>query len=128
MAWLAPPIHGVVALTRSNDRVKAYLGNEADHFFTSAFLLVGLLSVLAVVAAVLLWQWRAHRGPVILAALCVGSVAASAATVGVGALAVRWRYGSIDVASTVGKGTTFTVTLPVENADEAVVAADEPAA
>ena len=38
------------------------------------------------------------------------------------------HHGSIDVASTVGKGTTFTVTLPVENADEAVVAADEPAA
>ncbi|MCK6375821.1 MAG: ATP-binding protein [Zoogloea sp.] len=38
------------------------------------------------------------------------------------------HHGSIDVASTVGKGTTFTVTLPVENADETVVAADEPAA
>ena len=29
-AWLAPPIHGVVALTKSGERVKAYLGNEAD--------------------------------------------------------------------------------------------------
>ena len=61
-AWLAPPIHGVVALTKSGERVKAYLGNEADHFFIAAFLIVGMLGVLAVVAAVLLWQWRAHRG------------------------------------------------------------------
>ena len=62
-AWIAPPIHGVVALTRSGERVRAYLGNEADHFFIGAFLIVGMLSVLAVVAAVLVWQWRAHRGP-----------------------------------------------------------------
>ena len=40
-AWLAPPIHGVVALTKSGDRVKAYLGNESDHFFVAAFLIVG---------------------------------------------------------------------------------------
>ena len=50
-AWLAPPIHGVVALTKSGDRIKAYLGNEADHFFISAVPLVGMLAVLAVVAA-----------------------------------------------------------------------------
>ena len=98
-AWLAPPIHGVVALTRSNERVKAYLGNEADHFFTAAALLVGMLAVLAVVAAVAVWQWRRHRGPVMMAALCLGSVAASAAAVGVGAALVRWRYGHIDVAT-----------------------------
>ncbi|KMO77960.1 MAG: DUF2567 domain-containing protein [Mycolicibacterium rufum] len=98
-AWLAPPIHGVVALTRSNERVKAYLGNEADHFFTAAALLVGLLAVLVVVAAVAVWQWRRHRGPVMMAALCLGSVAASAAAVGVGAALVRWRYGHIDVAT-----------------------------
>ena len=36
-AWLAPPIHGVVALTKSGERVKAYLGNESDHFFVAAF-------------------------------------------------------------------------------------------
>ena len=72
-AWLAPPIHGVVALTKSGERVKAYLGNEADHFFIAAFLLVGLLVLVAVVAAVLLWQWRAHRGPVLVAALAVGA-------------------------------------------------------
>lgn len=98
-AWLAPPIHGVVALTRSNERVKAYLGNEADHFFTAAALLVGLLSVLAVVAAVAVWQWRRHRGPVMMAALCIGSVTAAAAAAGAGAALVRWRYGPIDVAT-----------------------------
>ena len=52
-AWLAPSIHGVVALTKSGERVRAHLGNEADHFFVAAFLMVGMLCVMAVVAAVL---------------------------------------------------------------------------
>lgn len=99
-AWLAPPIHGVVALSRSgNDRVRAYLGNEGDHFFTGAFLLVGMLTVLAVIAAVLVWQWRAHRGPVMIGGLIVGSIAAAGAAAGVGAVLVRLRYGVIDVAA-----------------------------
>ena len=29
-AWLAPSIHGVVALTKRGERVKGYLGNEAS--------------------------------------------------------------------------------------------------
>ncbi|HEY9263864.1 MAG TPA: DUF2567 domain-containing protein [Mycobacterium sp.] len=98
-AWLAPPVRGVVALTRSGDRVKAYLGNESDHWFTSAFLVVGMLAAMAVVAAVLVWQWRAHRGPVMVAALAVGGITAGAAAAGVGALLARWRYGVIDVAA-----------------------------
>jgi uncharacterized membrane protein len=97
-AWLAPPIHGVVALTKSGNRIKAYLGNEADHFFIAAFLIVGMLSVLAVVAAVLLWQWRAHRGPGMVAALAIGVAAGTGAAAGVGAALVRWRYGAIDIA------------------------------
>ena len=88
-AWMAPPIHGVIALTKSGDRVHAYLGNEADNFFTAAFLLVGLVVALAVVCAVLVWQWRAHRGPVLVAALAMGSAAAAGAAAGVGALLVR---------------------------------------
>ena len=98
-AWLAPPIHGLVALTRRGERITASLGSEADHWFTSAVLLIGMLSVLAVVAAVLLWQWRVHRGPVIAAALGLGCVAGAAAAAGVGALAAHWRYGSVDVAA-----------------------------
>jgi Protein of unknown function (DUF2567) len=98
-AWLAPPIHGVVALTRDGQRIHAYLGNEADNFFISASLVIGMLGVVAVVAAVLTWQWRAHRGPVMVLALTVGSAAASGAAAGVGALLVHWRYGSIDVAA-----------------------------
>lgn len=98
-AWLAPPIHGLVALTRSGERIRASLGSESDHWFTAAFLIIGMLAVLAVVAAVLLWQWRAHHGPAMVAALTVGGVAAGAAAVGVGALAAHWRYGSIDVAA-----------------------------
>ncbi|GFG49116.1 hypothetical protein CQY20_18270 [Mycolicibacterium agri] len=97
-AWIAPPIHGVIALSRSGDRVHAYLGNEADNFFTSAFLLVGMVVAMAVVAAVLVWQWRAHRGPVLAAALAIGSAAAAGAAAGVGALIVRGRYDVIDIA------------------------------
>jgi len=98
-AWLAPPIHGLVAFARSGERIRASLGSESDHWFTAAFLIIGMLGVLAVVAAVLLWQWRAHRGPVMVAVLAVGGVAAAAVAVAVGALAVRWRYGTIDVAA-----------------------------
>jgi Protein of unknown function (DUF2567) len=96
---LAPSIHGVVALTKSGERVKAYLGNEADHFFISAFLIVGMLSALCVIAAVLLWQWRAHRGPAMVAALAVGAAAAAGAATGVGAALVRWQYGVVDIAA-----------------------------
>jgi hypothetical protein len=98
-AWLAPPIRGVVALTKRGERVKAFLGNEADHFFISAFLIVGMLGALAVVAAVLLWRWRAHRGPVMVAALAIGAAAAAGAAAGVGAVLVHWRYGAIDLAA-----------------------------
>jgi MFS family permease len=97
-AWLTPSIHGVVALTKRGERIKAYLGNEADHFFISAFLLVGMVGALAVVAAVLLWQWRAHRGPAMVAALAIGAGAAAGAAAGVGAVLVHWRYGAIDIA------------------------------
>lgn len=98
-AWLAPSVHGVVALTKSGERVRAHLGNEADHFFVAAFLVIGMLCVMAVVAAVLVWQWRAHRGPVMVTALAVGSAAAAAVAAGVGAALVHWRYGSIDINS-----------------------------
>ncbi len=98
-AWLAPAIHGIIALTRRGDRVHAYLGNESDHWFTAAALMVAFLSVLAVVGVVLVWQWRPYRGPLQLSALVAGSIVASAAAVGVGALAARWRYGAIDVAA-----------------------------
>ena len=96
-AWLAPSIHGVVALTKAGERVRAHLGNEADHFFLAAFLVVGMLCVLAVVAAVFVWQWRAHRGPVMVAALAVGAAAAAGVAAGVGAVLVHWRYGTIDI-------------------------------
>ena len=97
-AWLAPPIHGVVALTKRGERVKAFLGNEADHFFIAAVLMVGMLGALAIIAAVLLWQWRAHRGPVMVAAVAIGAAAAAGAAAGVGAILAHWRYGVIDIA------------------------------
>lgn len=100
VAWalLAPPIRGIVALTRGGDRVKAALGAEADHWFTSAALFVGMMSVLAVVAAVAAWQWRAHRGPVMLAGLAVGAVAATLAAAATATTVAGFRYGPVDVA------------------------------
>ncbi|MGV0812658.1 DUF2567 domain-containing protein [Mycolicibacterium boenickei] len=98
-AWLAPGIHGVVALTRSGDRVHAYLGGESDLFFTSAFMFVGLLVVMAVVAAVALWQWAPHRGPVLVAALAGGCAVATAVAAGVGAVLAHLRFGSVDIAA-----------------------------
>ena len=50
------------------------------------------------VSAVLVWQWRPHRGPVLVAALAIGSAAAAGAAAGVGALLVRSRYDVIDIA------------------------------
>ena len=97
-AWIAPPIHGVIALTKSGNRVHAALGAESDNFFIAAFLLVGLVVALAVVSAVLVWQWRPHRGPVLCTALAIGSAAAAGAAAGVGALIVRSRYDIIDIA------------------------------
>ncbi|OHU93325.1 DUF2567 domain-containing protein [Mycobacterium talmoniae] len=96
-SWLAPPIHGVVALTRDGDRVHAYLGPESDHFFVAAALMLGLLGVVAVVAAALVWQWRAHRGPEMVVALSAGLLAAAAAAMAAGAVLVRLRYGVVDV-------------------------------
>lgn len=96
-AWLAPPAHGVIALTKSGTRAHAYLGAEADHFFVAAFLMVGILTVVAVVAAVAAWQWRAHRGPLMVAALAVGAMLGAGAAAGIGALLVRARYGEVDI-------------------------------
>ncbi|MBB3606774.1 hypothetical protein FHT40_006467 [Mycolicibacterium sp. BK556] len=92
---LAPSAHGVIALTRSGQRVQTYLGSESDHLFVSAALLIGLLTSMAVIAAVLVWQWRAHRGPLIATALWVGLVAAAGAAAGVGAVLVHWHYGAV---------------------------------
>jgi len=96
-AWLAPPIQLVIALTKSGDRVRGYVGDESDLLFLGAFVMSGLLFVTAVAAAVAAWQWRPHRGPVMVAALAVGSLAASGTAAGVGAAVARWRHGAVDV-------------------------------
>jgi len=98
-AWLAPPIHGVLALTHTGERVHDYLGNESDHFFVAAFLMLGLLNVVAAVAAVLAWQWRPHRGPGMVVGLCTGVVIAAAAAVGVGVQLAHLRYGAVNLAA-----------------------------
>lgn len=95
-AWIAPPIHTITALARSGDRVDAFLGKDADNLFVAAAMLIGLLVMLAIVSAVLVWQWRSHRGPVLATALWIGQVAAGAAAAGVGAVLVHWRYGTPD--------------------------------
>jgi hypothetical protein len=94
-AWLAPPAHGVIALTRSGQRVQTYLGSESDHLFVSAAMLLGQLASLAIVAAVLVWQWRAHRGPLMATALWVGLLSAAGAAAAVGVALVHWRYGAV---------------------------------
>ncbi|WP_084248636.1 DUF2567 domain-containing protein, partial [Mycobacterium avium] len=95
-AWIAPPIRAVVALTRSGERVHDYLGNESEHFFVAPTLLLGLLTVLAVVASVAAWQSRRHRGPAMVAALSVAMVTAALVAAAVGAGLVRLRYGALD--------------------------------
>ena len=95
-AWIAPPIHTITALTRSGERVDAFLGTEADNLFVAAAMLIGLLVMLAIVAAVAVWQWRAHRGPVLATALWIGLIAAGAAAAGVGAVLAHRRYGTAD--------------------------------
>ena len=95
-AWIAPPIHAVVALTHSGERVHDYLGSESDHFFVAPCLMLGLLTVVAVVASALVWQWREQRGPGMAIALSIGLAIGAAAAAGVGALLVRLRYGALN--------------------------------
>ena len=97
-SWIAPPIRGAIALSKDGERVRAFLGHEADNFFTSPSLLVGMVVVVAIVTAVLVWQWRVHRGPLLVIALALGAVAAAGSAAGVGAALVRLRYGAIDMA------------------------------
>jgi len=93
---IAPPIHTITALTKAGERVDAFLGKEADNQFVAVAILIGLLAMLAVVSAVLVWQWRAHRGPVLALALWIGQISAGAAAAAVGAWLVRLRYGTPD--------------------------------
>lgn len=95
-AWIAPPIHAVVAITRAGERVHDYLGAESEHFFTAPCLMLGLLTVLAVVGTALVWQWRTHRGPAMVLALTLGMVAAAAVAAATGVLLVRLRYGAVN--------------------------------
>lgn len=94
--WLAPPIHTFAGLTRSGERVDGFLGKESDNLFVAAAIMVGLLVMLAIVSAVLVWQWRSHRGPVIVTGLWLGQVAAGGSAAGVGAALAHWRYGTPD--------------------------------
>jgi hypothetical protein len=93
---IAPPIHAVVAITHSGERVHDYLGNDSQHFFDAPCLMLGLLTVLAVVAAVVAWQRRARRGPAMVIRLVVAMAAAAGAAAAVGVLVVRRIYGALD--------------------------------
>jgi hypothetical protein len=93
-ALIAPPIHVVVAITRAGERVHDYLGSESEHFFNAPCLMLGLLTVVAVVAPVLAWQWREHRGPRMVVGLSVGMVIVAAAATAMGAPLVLLRCGA----------------------------------
>jgi uncharacterized protein DUF2567 len=95
-AFIAPPIHAVVAITRSGERVHDYLGAESEHFFDAPCLMLGLLTVAAVVGAVLVWQWGEHRGPGMVVGLSIGMVIAAAAASATGAALVRVTYGALN--------------------------------
>ena len=96
-AWIAPPVHGIVALTHSGEHAQAYLGNEAENFFIAPLLLLALSTLVAVVAATVAWEWRAHRGPGMVAALSAGVTAGSALAALLGGVLVHRRYGTIDI-------------------------------
>jgi hypothetical protein len=93
-AWIAPPIHVVVAITRAGERVHDYLGTESEHFFNAPCLMLGLLTVVAIIAPVLAWQWRQRRGPRMVVGLSIGMVIVAVAAAAVGALLVRLHYGA----------------------------------
>ncbi|MFD6198970.1 DUF2567 domain-containing protein [Mycobacteriaceae bacterium NPDC060252] len=95
---IAPGVHGAIADTRDNGRVFVHLGNEADNYFIATTILIGMAAVVAVVVSAAAWQWRAHRGPIMVGALTVGALAGSAVAAGVGAALVRLRYGLLDIA------------------------------
>ena len=95
-AWIAPPIHAVVAITRAGERVHDYLGPESENFFVAPCLMLGLLTVLAVVAPVLAWQWRERRGPAMVIELVIGMIIAAAVAAAIGALLVRLVHGALN--------------------------------
>lgn len=95
-AWIVPPVHTITALTKSGERVDGFLGRESDLMFVAAAMMIGLLAMLAVVSAVLVWQWQPHRGPVIVTALWVGQLLAGGAAAGVAVALAHWRYGTAD--------------------------------
>ena len=95
-AFLAPPIHTITALNRSGERIDGFLGREADNLFVAASMMIGMLCWLAIVSAVLVWQWRVHRGTVMASALWLGQVVAAAAAAGSGVVLAHLRYGSAD--------------------------------
>ena len=95
-AWIAPPIHVVVAITRAGERVHDYLGAETEHFFNAPCLMLGLLTVVSIVAPVWAWQWRERRGPRMVVGLSIGMVVVAVAATAGGALLVLLRYGALN--------------------------------
>lgn len=95
-AVIAPAIHTITGLAKSGDRVDGFLGREADNVFVASAMFIGLLSMLAVISAVAVWQWRIHRGPLMVITLWIGMTAAGGAAAGTGVALAHWRYGTPD--------------------------------
>jgi uncharacterized protein DUF2567 len=96
---IAPPIHMAGKIGRTGKPAQDYLAGDENHLFDAAVMMIGLLTALGIISAVLLWQWRRRRGPGMVIALTVGGVAAAGAATGCGAGIARIRYGHTDVAS-----------------------------
>lgn len=97
-AWLAPGVQVVIALAKDGDRVRGYVGEDADHLFLAATIMVGLLTILALTSATAVWRWREHRGPEMVGALSVGLLLAAGVATGVGSGLASLRFDAVDVA------------------------------
>src|SRR3984957_5583128 len=91
-AWLAPASHSAVIVTKAGKRIHEYPGNEADPYFDSAVMMIGLLVGLAVVSAALVWQWRQRRGPAMVIGLTAGGGGLAGAPTGGGGGRGRPRH------------------------------------
>ena len=92
-SWLAPPEMVTVLLDPVSGEVGVLpLAGQSEHRFAgmAIFVLLGLAT--GVLTGAVLWLLRQRRGPVVLVAAVLGSVAAAWLAMRVGLGLVQWRY------------------------------------